>query len=72
MTAAYLGFRKVARYLIKKGVGVNVQNCEGNTALHFAREQNHFSILDMLLKKGADGLLVNHHGNTFYDRVIYD
>ena len=70
MTAAFLGFRKVARYLIRKGVNVNAQNTHGNTALHFAREQNHFSIVDMLEKKGANGIIENTHGNTFYDRVL--
>jgi len=70
MAASFLGFRKVARYLIRKGVDINAQNGMGNTALHFAREMNHFSIVDMLTKKGADGLIQNYHGNTFYDRVM--
>ena len=70
MAAALLGFRKVARYLVRKGVGIDLQNIFGNTSLHFAREMNQFGIVDILLKKGANGLICNKLGNTFSERVM--
>jgi len=70
ITAAFLGFRKVVRYLIRKGSNLDDSNFNGNTALHFAKELGHLEITDYLLKKGASQEVENCMGNTFIERIF--
>ena len=45
MHATWFGYDKVVDFLIDNGANVNLQNNRGNTALHFAYENNHKKII---------------------------
>ena len=67
MIISQAGHRKLAELLILRGASVNLQNHKGNTALHFAMEQDPEGILgEYLLDHGADDTIVNKYGNTPY------
>ena len=50
--------------LIQAHSDVNHQDDDGWTALHFAAQNRHLKIVDLLLKSGANPNLTNSHGNS--------
>jgi len=52
---------KMLKMLLKAGADVNGQGRDGNTALHFARDEE---MAKLLLAKGADVTIVNEDGET--------
>ena len=48
---------------------VNIQNDEGNTALHYALANQFFSIVDLLKDNGAKEDIVNNKGFTPWDCI---
>lgn len=48
------GSTRAVRFLIERGVDVNLPNRDGKTALHSAVEHGHVQITRLLLKNGAD------------------
>jgi hypothetical protein len=52
MIASYHGDTELVRLLISSGADVNV-DCEGDTALSWARQKNHAEIISLLVAAGA-------------------
>ena len=53
-----------AEILINNHASVNIQDNFGNTALHYAFENEEFELAEYLIKNGADENLVNEDGQT--------
>ena len=51
--AAYIGWERAVKFLIRRGVSVNCTNNYGVTPLAYAIEFEYYTIRDYLLKKGA-------------------
>jgi len=56
------GNLQIVRLLIKYGANLNVQDQEGNTALHICVRLHNFKLLRFLLEKGADARIFNVDG----------
>ena len=56
------GMNYISKILLEKGVDVNIQNLEGNSALHYALSRKNFEIADLLKKFGAHEDLMNKRG----------
>ena len=63
------GLNYITNFLLEKGVDVNMQNNEGNTALHYALSGKNFEIADLLKKFGAKEDIYNHMGYTPWECV---
>jgi ankyrin repeat protein len=63
------GLNFVTKILVEKGVDVNIQNKEGNTALHYALSGKNFDVADLLKKYGAKEDCYNSMGYTPWDCV---
>ena len=59
----------LSKMLIKKRININIQNKEGNTALHYALSSKNFDIADILRKSGAKENYVNKLGYTPWDCI---
>ena len=55
---------EVTEILLKAGVLLNVQDNFGNTALHYAYENEEYEIAKLLISGGADESIVNEDGLT--------
>jgi ankyrin repeat protein len=62
--ASKKGNTQIVKYLLEKGVNINIKNKHGNAALHMASHNGHEEVLKALLEKGADINLSNTKGNT--------
>ena len=47
------------KILLDQGLNMNLQNKDGNTALHFAINANFINCVDLLLSYGADETIEN-------------
>ena len=63
MAACECGHLSIVTYLINKGAFVDLQDTDGDTALHFAVEGGHLEIVSQLLSLGAPQL-PNNQGLT--------
>ena len=63
------GLNYITKSLLEKGVDVNIQNNEGNSALHFALSGKNFVVADLLKKYGAKEDCYNALGYTPWDCV---
>jgi uncharacterized protein len=52
----------VIEYLLKRGVDINAQNAQGETALLIAAWTGRVELVEILLKKGADPNVKTHKG----------
>ncbi|KAJ8667125.1 hypothetical protein QAD02_008787 [Eretmocerus hayati] len=52
--ASWKGFLKIVKILIEFNANVNAQTTNGFTALHYAIQNDHKEIVEILLKSGAD------------------
>jgi len=57
--ASHQGFTEVVEFLVQLGANVNLQDAEGDTALHYAAFGNQPTTAAALLKGGADGNKLN-------------
>ena len=55
---------RLLRKAMKAGADVNFQNCQGNSALHFASHRGDLDVVEVLLSLKASPKLVNAEGNT--------
>ena len=63
------GLNFVTKTLLEKGVDVNLQNNEGNSALHYALSGKNYEVADLLKKYGAKEDCYNSMGYTPWDCV---
>ena len=63
------GLNFITKTLLERGVDVNIQNNEGNTALHYALSGKNFIVADLLKKFGAKEDCYNSLGYTPWDCV---
>ena len=63
------GLNKLTKFLLEKGCNVNIQNKEGNSALHYALSGKNFVMADLLRKYGALENTVNKLGYTPWDSI---
>lgn len=78
MWSAFMGTDKSAKALIAAGADLNIQNNEGDTALHYAVNWIHPEVCKLLINAGANVNIQNKQGETplhcaakkgFYDVV---
>ena len=63
--AAYAGHTETVRYLVGlKDVDVHHENSKGFTALHFAVQEGHCDVVQVLIDAGADVLTKNSIGRS--------
>lgn len=60
---------KLSKILIDKGININIQNKDGNSALHYALSSKNFYIADILRKNGAIEDSINKLGYTPWDCI---
>ncbi|KAH8703664.1 ankyrin repeat-containing domain protein [Talaromyces proteolyticus] len=73
--AAYFGLKNITKILVaKRTLDINMKDCYGATALHWAAGRGHKSVVKRLLKAGADVRIresVEIGGATALTRAIY-
>ena len=62
MRAAQNGHFRMAKLCFKFDAEPNVQNHQGNTALHFAIGYKYSRVVELLREHGADDLVMNNKG----------
>ena len=67
MIACQQGFKRVAKFLLRKHFDINAANYAGNTPLHFAFEYSHQDLAQYLIDHGANKTAVNAEGCTPYE-----
>ena len=60
---------QLVKNLLEKGINPNIQNNEGNTALHYALSAHNFKLADILRKYGASESCENKYGLTPWDCI---
>ena len=60
----------MAKELLKAGADLNLEDNEGNTALHYALREYAESAARYLVKKGADYSCTNNDGKTPADIAV--
>lgn len=61
------GMNYISKILLEKGINVNMQNLEGNSAFHFALSRKNFEMADLLKKFGAYEDIINKKGLSPWD-----
>ena len=56
------GMNYLSKFLLERGVNTNIQNNEGNSAMHYALSMKNFNLADLLKKFGAQEDLINKKG----------
>ena len=67
--ALYQGHLKIAYFLIEKGTPLELQNVNGETALHIASNYGYFDIVQNLVAHGADSNITNNQGEIPSDLI---
>ncbi len=67
--AIFYQYFRIARLLINAGTPLDIQNIDGDTALHIATKNGYFDIVKLLLEKGASKNIYNNNNKTPYDLV---
>ena len=70
--ACQQGSKKLAKFLLRRGADMNVQNNGGNTALHYLYEYKHVSLAEYLIRKGANDSIKNGVSLTCYEGLAVD
>ena len=63
-TAALVGARDIAEFLLKHGAGVNNQDASGHTPLHLAASEGHVTTVACFIDAGGNGDLQDVAGKT--------
>ncbi|CAM9963332.1 unnamed protein product [Ectocarpus sp. 6 AP-2014] len=81
LLAAQQGNKRIAKFLLRKGATMNLQNMDGHTVLHFCYSHGHQArkngsaaadLANYLKAKGADDSLLNSEGLTCYEGLQAD
>lgn len=67
--AIFYQYFRIARLLINSGTPLDIQNIDGDTALHIASKNGYIAILEELINSGASKTVTNAEGLTAYDVV---
>ena len=67
--AAREGNYQITKFLCEENADVNIQNNEGNTALHYAIGKQFYSLADILTMHGAKEDLLNLKGYSPWDCI---
>ena len=59
----------ITKFLCEQNADVNIQNCNGNTALHFAIGKQFYAIADILTRHGATEDIKNIRGLSPWDCI---
>ncbi|CAK63668.1 unnamed protein product (macronuclear) [Paramecium tetraurelia] len=62
--AAQCGCSEIVHELIKRGADINIQNDDGNTAVHLALAYGHYKIADLLMEAGGSTHIINRKGQN--------
>ncbi|CAD8171378.1 unnamed protein product [Paramecium octaurelia] len=62
--ASKSGCKDIVKELVKKGADINIQNDDGNTAVHLALSYGHYKIADILIGAGANTNILNKIGKN--------
>lgn len=65
--AVQQGNKRMAKYLLRRGANMNLQNFSGNTVLHYAYAYNYEELGMYLESKGANTTLLNASNLTCYE-----
>lgn len=65
--AAQNGSKRLVKLCLRRGASLNLQNLNGQTALHFAYGYGYSDVGDYLVSKGADDSIRNKDGLTCYE-----
>lgn len=65
--AAQNGSKRLIKLCLRRGASLNLQNLNGQTALHFAYSYGYSDVGDYLVSKGADDSIRNKDGLTCYE-----
>ncbi|TNJ29590.1 Ankyrin repeat protein 1 [Giardia muris] len=68
--AAISGSEDIAKIALQFGVGINIQDSTGNTALHQALTHDHLVLAEMILNAGADPRILNNSSFSPYHIAI--
>ena len=63
------GNYQITKFLCEEQANVNIQNVDGNTALHYAIGKQFYSIADILTMHGAKEDLLNLRGFSPWDCI---
>ena len=64
MLAASRGHKKNVEILLTVGIGLDIQDSAGNTALFHAVRENHTDVIEILLTAGCKVDVLNNDGET--------
>ena len=64
IVGAQNGNKSIVKLALRHGALLNMSNCMGNSALHFASEFSYTKVRDYLIKKGANTTITNLRGYT--------
>ena len=67
--AIFYQYFGIARLLINAGTPLDIQNIDGDTALHIATRNGYFDIVKILIENGASKDIYNNNDKTPYDLV---
>ena len=70
--ASIHGQMNAVSFLVARGVNIDEQDNEGNSALHLAARNAHSEIITCLLKNGADKTKKNMLGQTAFDIALHE
>ncbi|CAK73970.1 unnamed protein product (macronuclear) [Paramecium tetraurelia] len=62
--AAQCGCIEIVHELIKRGADIDIQNDDGNTAVHLALAYGHYKIADLLMESGGSTHILNRKGQN--------
>jgi len=63
-------YYRVINFLLEKQIDVNIQDPHGETALHYVVVTDEYSVIEELLKNGADIYIKNNENETPYDLAV--
>ena len=61
--------KRIIKLALRYGGQINMYNHMGNTALHYASQYQYYTIIDYLIKKGANPRMSNFRGLQAYEGV---
>ncbi|CAA6800375.1 MAG: Inversin protein alternative isoform, putative [uncultured Sulfurovum sp.] len=67
--AIFYEYFRIARLLINSGTQLDIQNIDGETALHIAAKNGYYDMITVLINNGASKDILNLDGQTPYDLI---